>query len=215
MKRHTLWLIEFLLWFTFIALIGLGVNYYHVYKVNNKSTYHIFLKDIDGLMKGSPVKIMGVQVGYVTEINVIDDYMYVSFIIPKSDVTIPHGSKALIESYGIAGSKSIELYPPEEKADETKDLLFVKEPIRASSAFQTRNDIAKTLITVSEGTTAMLDTQTAAQHKKNIQKITELSATDLDFIDEKSDALTKKLQKKIKEKTQDDFTENVGEDGNE
>ena len=155
---------------------------------------------------------MGVQVGYVTEINVIDDYMYVSFFISKPDIKVPHGSKALIESYGIAGSKSIELYPPEEKADETKDLLFVKEPIRASASFKTQNSIAITLITVSEGTTAMLDTQTAEQHKHNIQKITELSATNFDFIDEKSDALTKKLQKKIREKTKQDIIEQNSEE---
>ena len=211
MKKHSLWLIEFVIWIIAITIIILGINYYHALKINSKSTYHIFLKDIDGLMKGSPVKIMGVQVGYVTEINVIDDYMYVSFFISKPDVTMPHGSKALIESYGIAGSKSIELYPPKDKADETKDLIFVKEPIRTSSSFKTQNSIAKILITVSEGTTAMLDTQTADQHKKNIQKITELSATDLDFIDEKSDTLTKQLQKKIREKTKDaDYDEEEG-----
>lgn len=214
MKKYSLWLVEFFVWILVIVITTLGINYYHALKINSKSTYHVFLKDIDGLMKGSPVKIMGIQVGYVTEINVIDDYMYVSFFISKPDVTIPHGSKALIESYGIAGSKSIELYPPEEKADETKDLIFVKEPIRTSDSFKTQHSIAKILITVSEGTGAMLDTQTAEQHKRNIQKLTELSATDLDFIDEKSEALTKKIQKKIKEKTKED-TYNTEEENDE
>ena len=170
MKRHTLWIVEFFIWLFVIIFIVLGVRIYLARHVAKENTYHIFLQDIDGLMKGSPVKIMGVQVGYVTEVNIIDDYMYVSFLIPKEGVHVPHGSNALIESYGIAGSKSIELYPPQEKADETKELIFVEKPIRASSAFITQNEIAKTLITVANGATAMLDTQTVSQHKKNIQK---------------------------------------------
>ena len=202
MKKHSLWLIEFVVWISVVVFTILGIHYYQAVKVNSKNTYHIFLKDIDGLMKGSPVKIMGVQVGYVTEINVIDDYMYVSFLIIKPDVAIPQGATALIESYGIAGSKSIELYPPKEKADKTQALLFVKDTIRASSSFKTQNMIAKTLIAVSEGTTAMLDTQTVSQHKQNIQKLTELSGYDgLNLIDEKSDEIINIMQKDIKSKT--------------
>lgn len=202
MKKHSLWLIEFVVWFIVVIFTILGIHFYHAVKVNRKNTYHIFLKDIDGLMKGSPVKIMGVHVGYVIEINVIDDYMYVSFLISKPEVSIPHGSTALIESYGIAGSKSIELYPPEQKADETQSMIFVKAPIRASSSFKTQNLIAKTLIAVSEGTTAMLDTQTVEQHKKNIQKITELSGSDgLNIIDEKSEAMINMIQNNRKYKS--------------
>ncbi len=191
---------EFVIWLLIIVVGVWGVRFYHAAKINKKNTYYIFLKDIDGLMKGSPVKIMGVQVGYVTEINVIDDYMYVSFLISKPEVTIPQGSKALIESYGIAGSKSIELYPPKEKADETLALIFVEEPIRVSTSFKTQNVMAKVLIAVSEGTTAMLDTKNVEQHKHNIQKIAEISGSDcLNIVDEKSEAMINLLQKNKKD----------------
>ena len=196
MKRHTLWIVEFFIWLCVIIFIVLGVRIYLARHVAKENTYHIFLQDIDGLMKGSPVKIMGVQIGYVTEINIIEDYMYVSFLVSKDNIEVPHGTKALIESYGIAGSKSIELYPPTDKADETKNLIFVEKPIRASSAFLTQNEIAKTLITVSNGATAMLDMQTSEQHKKNIQKLAELSGkANFDNIDEISDEMIEKLKK--------------------
>ena len=131
------------------------------------------------------------------------NYMYVSFIVSKKNIEIPNGSKALIESYGIAGSKSIELYPPKDKADEASILIFVENPIRASSAFLTQNEIAKTLITVANGATAIIDTQTAEQHKKNIQRLAELSGeVNFDAIDEKSDAMIRMIKnsRKTKEK---------------
>ena len=84
-----------------------------------------------------------------------------------------------------------------EKISETSPIIFVEKPIRASDAFITQNEIAKTLITVSNGATAMLDTQSAKQHKQYIQKITILSGSiDLNKIDEKSDEIIKKLQKR-------------------
>ena len=201
MKRHVFWLIELFIWLFVIIFIIFGVRFYNAKKAAKESTYHIFLQDIDGLMKGSPVKLMGVQIGYVTEINVIDDYMYVSFLVSKKDTEIPHGSKALIESYGIAGSKSIELYPPKNKADESKSLIFVEKPIRASSAFLTQNEISKTLITVANGATSIIDMQTAEQHKRNIQKLAELSGkANFDVIDEKSDEMINKIKNSRKQK---------------
>ena len=196
MKKHVFWLIELFVWLFIIIFAIVSIRFYNINKSSKENTYHIFLQDIDGLMKGSPVKIMGVQIGYVTEINIIEDYMYVSFLVSKDNIEVPHGTKALIESYGIAGSKSIELYPPTDKADETKNLIFVEKPIRASSAFLTQNEIAKTLITVSNGATAMLDMQTSEQHKKNIQKLAELSGkANFDNIDEISDEMIEKLKK--------------------
>ena len=209
MKKHVFWLIELFIWLLIVILATVSIRFYNINKASKENTYHIFLQDIDGLMKGSPVKIMGVQIGYVTEINVIEDYMYVSFLVSKDNIEIPHGTKALIESYGIAGSKSIELYPPKEKADEMQNLLFVEKPIRASAAFLTQNSIAKTLITVSNGATAMLDTQTASEHKKNIQKLAELSGkANFDDIDEKSDEMIEKLKSNRLNKTTEKGYEN-------
>ena len=209
MEKHKLWLIEFIVWLLIIIVAVFSIRLYRARQFSKESTYHIFLQDIDGLMKGSPVKIMGVQVGYVTEINVIDDYMYVSFLISKGNIKVPHGAKALIESYGIAGSKSIELYPPTTKIDNTMPLIFVEKPIRASSAFLTQNEIAKTLTTMMNGTTAMLDTQTVEQHKKNIQNLATLSGTDeLNKIDELSDEMLIKIKSINKNKPENEDIQN-------
>lgn len=194
-NKHHLWIIELFVWLFIIIFATTGFLYYKTVKNNHKNTYHIFMKDIDGLMKGSPIKIMGIQVGYVTQISIIDDYIYISFLISKPNVTIPHGSVALVESYGIAGSKSIELYPPKEKADETQSIIFVEEPIRSSSSYKTQGSIAKILITAAEGTSSLLNSKSVEQHRKNIQKLVELSgAKNLDTIDEKSDEMIETLE---------------------
>ena len=161
----------------------------------------MFIHDIDGLKKGSPVKIMGVGVGYITEINIVDDYMYISFMVTKKDVSIPHGSVAKIESYGIAGSKSIELYPPKEKADTTKPVLFVEEPIRSSSTYNSQGSIQKSLILISEGTSAMLNKKTTEQHQKNIQNLKLLTeSVDFSDIDKNADNAVKIMKQNKKKR---------------
>ena len=74
----------------------------------------------------------------------------------------------------------------------------------------TQSEIAKTLITVSNGTAAMLDSQTIAQHKKNIQKIMELSGkTEIfDNIDEKSDIMLKTIKRNQPVKKSDEGENN-------
>ena len=71
MKKHMIWLAELLLW-GFIIFSVLFVSFF-VYnkKVSEKYTYYVFFKDIDGLIKGSPVKIQGYQVGYVSNISIV------------------------------------------------------------------------------------------------------------------------------------------------
>lgn len=86
---------------------------YNYKKVFN--TYQIFLPDVDGLINGSPVKFMGIQIGYVNQIDIVGEDVYVRFIVTDPNVRIPNGSAATVEFSGLGGSKSLELYPPKEK----------------------------------------------------------------------------------------------------
>lgn len=199
MKKYSLWIIEFFVWLFIITVIILGIQYQYVGKANKKSTYHIFLKDIDGLKKGSPIKIMGVQAGYITAINVVDDYMYISFLITNPEVKIPYGATASVESYGIASSKYIEIYPPTQKNNNEEAILFVKEPIRSSTSFHTQGSISKMLIEMTEGTMNKLSTKTNEQHQENIKNLTRLtSAIEFNKINDKSDELSTKIQNRTK-----------------
>ena len=74
-------------------------------------------KDIDGITKGSPVRFMGINVGYVRNLKSEDKFVNVQILITKKNMEIPNGTVARVEFYGLGGSKSIELMPPDGSCD--------------------------------------------------------------------------------------------------
>ena len=71
------------------------------------------MNDVDGLIVGSPVRMMGIEVGHITKIKPTNEEIYVKFIITDKTVLIPQGTVATVEFNGMAGSKSLELYLPD------------------------------------------------------------------------------------------------------
>jgi len=119
-----------------------------------KNEYDIFMPDVDGLIIGSPVRTMGIEVGHVTKIKPVNDEVYVRFKITDETVKIPQGTVATVEFSGMAGSKSLELYLPNEKTyiDSSVPLLSVSPPKRLHDAFGLLNEMFKrigNIITVS------------------------------------------------------------------
>ncbi len=77
------------------------------------NVYNIQFKDIDGITKGSPVRFMGINVGYVRHLKSDKKHIDVQILITKKNMKIPNGTVARVEFYGMGGSKSIELMPPD------------------------------------------------------------------------------------------------------
>lgn len=75
-----------------------------------------FLCDVDGLIVGSPVKFMGVQVGYIEKVKIVSNEVYLKIVITAKDVELPKGSIATVEFNGMGGSKSLEIYPPTDES---------------------------------------------------------------------------------------------------
>ena len=63
--------IEFAIWLIIVAVSVLGIRYYHYQTQKQYKNYQIFMEDVDGLIVGSPVKFLGVQIGYVKKIQII------------------------------------------------------------------------------------------------------------------------------------------------
>ena len=89
------------------------------------------MPDVDGMIVGSPVKYMGIQVGYIKTIKLLENSAYVRFIITKKDLILPKGVVATVEFNGLGGSKSLELYPPKNKEEH---LIIVERPKRLNDA---------------------------------------------------------------------------------
>lgn len=105
--------IEIIIWTVVLTVIfAIGIFSYSKFFVE-PNVYTIRFKDIDGITKGSPVRFMGINVGYVRELKSKDKHVNVQIIITKKDMKIPNGTAARVEFYGLGGSKSIELMPPD------------------------------------------------------------------------------------------------------
>lgn len=109
MKKKYIILTELIVW----LLIFAGVFYFFLYettlKDNTNNSYYLFFDDACGLVKGSPVRLMGVNIGYVRDVRIFDNKVFVSFLVTKENTNVPNKATATIEFYGLGGSTSLEL----------------------------------------------------------------------------------------------------------
>ncbi len=137
--RKFIW-IEFVIWFIILCLCIWGYRYHRYKQLKQLPSYQIFMPDVDGMIVGSPVKLMGVQVGYVKNIKIIGNNVYVRFVITKENVVLPKGVVATVEFNGLGGSKSLELYPP--NVNEHSDrLIVIQSPKRLHDSISLLNEM--------------------------------------------------------------------------
>ncbi|MCQ2957751.1 MAG: MCE family protein [Candidatus Gastranaerophilales bacterium] len=129
-KSYIIEIIIFIILITILSLLGLKA-FKHTFDIG--TTYHVAFHDIDSIVVGSPVKILGVDIGHVTKVKSAYDQINVDFVVTNHKIKLPDGTVASIEFSGIAGSRAIELTPPNKISDEKG--IIIKEPIRIGDAF--------------------------------------------------------------------------------
>lgn len=142
---------ELLFWLVIILIVVFVSTMTYINKEKSSSNdYQIFLQDVDGLIVGSPVRMMGIEVGHVTKIKPTNDEVYVKFILTNPDVYIPQGTAVTVEFSGMAGSKSLELYLPDKNSyvDNSSPVLVVTQPKRLHDAMGLLNDMYKKLTSI-------------------------------------------------------------------
>lgn len=144
--RNTLYIThsgELLVWLLIILFIISISTFIYIRNYKNANDYNIFMQDVDGLIVGSPVRMMGIEVGHVTKIKPTNDEVYIKFVITEDNITIPQGTVATVEFSGMAGSKSLELYLPDKQTyiDKTIPILTVNPPKRLHDAMGLLNDM--------------------------------------------------------------------------
>lgn len=138
---HKYILIEFGIWFLILCAVIAGVRIHHYHKEKQLVTYQLFMPDVDGLIAGSPVKFMGVQVGYIEKVKIVANDVYLKIIITDKDVVLPKGSIATVEFNGMGGSKSLEIYPPTDESLASNKLIVVQNPKRLHDSLGLLNDM--------------------------------------------------------------------------
>lgn len=125
-------IIEAIVWFSILCLVLTGIRIHNYKEHKATKQYQLFLSDVDGLIIGSPVKYMGVQVGYVNYVKIVGNEVYIKFILHNKDAKLPKGVVANVEFSGMGGTKSLELYPPTEKDLLTEKIINIKDTFRLS-----------------------------------------------------------------------------------
>lgn len=133
--------VEFAIWFVILCIIVFSIRLVRYRHLQELKTYQIFMQDVDGLIVGSPVKFMGVQVGYIQKINIVGDDVYVKFILNEKDLKIPKGAIATVEFSGLGGSKSLEIFPPTDESLSTDKLIVIHSTKRIHDSLGLLNDM--------------------------------------------------------------------------
>ena len=135
-----IWL-ELAVWLLILCFVVAGIRIYFYNREKNLVTYQIFMPDVDGIIVGSPVKFMGVQVGYIERVKIVSNDVYLKIVITDKDVELPKGSIATVEFNGMGGSKSLEVYPPTKESLAADKLIVVQNPKRLHDSLGLLNDM--------------------------------------------------------------------------
>ncbi|HIT55695.1 TPA: MCE family protein [Candidatus Galligastranaerophilus intestinigallinarum] len=121
MKKEVI--VEILILICIIGAIVFGLSMFNHYKFEKPNSYNILFKDIDSIVKGSPVRFMGMNVGHVVKLKRKDKYIICKIRITKENVKLPDMTRAKVAFNGLGGSKSIELLPPTTNDPEIKGII--------------------------------------------------------------------------------------------
>lgn len=133
--------IEVAIWFVILCFVVAGIRIYRHNKARELVTYQLFMPDVDGVIVGSPVKFMGVQVGYIDKVRIVSNDVYLKVVITDKDVVLPKGSIATVEFSGMGGSKSLEIYPPTQESLASKKIIAVLPPKRLHDSLGLLNEM--------------------------------------------------------------------------
>ena len=141
------------LWLVVLICMGSAAWYGLVALPQSKQhAYTLTFLDANEMVKGSNVRLMGVDIGSVENVSLSPDHVEVTVKTLPGVVPLPRKTMATINFTGMVGSKSIELLPgphlpprmPHQRERHTPEIL-TEEPIRLRDAIQYNIDIAQAL----------------------------------------------------------------------
>lgn len=148
MDRKQIVLVEIIFWLLIIFCGSFFFIYKTTIKDNINNTYYIFFDDVEGLVKGSPVRLMGINIGYIKDVKIFDNKVFVSILVTKKDTIIPKSATATIEFYGISGSTSLELNPSTATETENTDEIIPSNSYRVQDFWDGSKLTAEVMIDI-------------------------------------------------------------------
>lgn len=168
MRKFTFLLLEILIGISLLCLLlFMGIDKFREH-LDMCPTYTVVFKDVDGLSVGSPVRLMGIQVGNVIRLELLESEIYVTFRITEKNTIVPDDSLATISFTGLAGSKSLEIMPPKIKSPKNKKIIYSEEPIRINSVMQVQTTIFENVLEFCRGILAFLSKESIPATQRNL-----------------------------------------------
>ena len=142
-------LTEIIVWLVVLVLGFYFFIYHTAVKESTKNIYYMFVDDAAGLVKGSPVRFMGINIGHVIRlVKIFDNKVFVSFLVTEDNVKIPHRATAQIEFYGLGGSTSLELNPSTSTDTDDKEALLIGKSYRVQDFWNGSAQVSDVLINI-------------------------------------------------------------------
>jgi len=95
---------------TYFFWFAYGIS--DIKKSSSKYTVFASFQDIDGISKGTDVKLSGIKIGYVENLSIDkDSYYAITKLYINSHVDIPKDSRAAVSTSGLLGGKYIRIVP--------------------------------------------------------------------------------------------------------
>ena len=133
-----------------IAAVAVFTAYRIYYNTCVKpNLYTIRFHDIDSIIKGSPVRLMGIIVGHVRNLERENDIIICEIVVTKPNTKIPDGAVAKVEYNGLGGSKSIEISPPKTNDPDIKGIVAT-DALRISDFMDVLQDVHEVLVCIKE-----------------------------------------------------------------
>lgn len=165
MKKKYIWLIEIVIWLIVILCAFFFFIYNTAVKENVSNSYYLFFNDAGGLVKGSPVRLMGINIGYVRDVKIFDNKVFVSFLVTKDGVIIPNRASATVEFYGLGGSTSLELNPQTSSESANREVILPVEAYRIQDFWDGQELVANVMIDIYGGIGRTIQAADLINHK--------------------------------------------------
>lgn len=180
---------ELLVWCVILLLAAVFGVLLYIRHENSFETHSIYMPDVDGLIVGSPVHIMGIPIGYVTKTKIVNENeIRVKFKVTNKNVHISQGTIATVEFTGLGGSKSLELYPPGIREPNEivgkNDYIVVDRPKRLRDSMALLYEMYNTFMDIINTTTTFGNKVCKIEKSENIKTKNIDVKGFLDFADE-------------------------------
>ena len=139
---------DILLWVSALAILWGSVYAIGVWLPHKRGeTILLHVRDANEITRGSLVRMMGTEIGYVDGIRLRPDHVDLTVRTYPGTLKIPSGALFTVQFTGLVGAKSIEVVPPSVPRPRVqgKALYLVEEPLRMKDNMKYQMDILQDL----------------------------------------------------------------------